>query len=80
MKRYGKLSYKDSYACPSVIGQRKEFVEILKNKLSSQIGIFEIAYTRNENGRDLILRCRRKAYITQNDKMIDKRQRVTNWE
>lgn len=40
-------SYSNSYACPSLIGQRKEYVEIFKENLKDRVGSFEIVFTRN---------------------------------
>lgn len=63
MKRYGRRVYNHSYACPSTIGQRKEYVEIFDSNLKPLMGNFEMVYTRNEKGRAEILRCRRRSYI-----------------
>ncbi len=72
--------YRYSFACPSIIGRKKEYVEILAQKLKSTTGNFQPVYTRNENGRALILKCRKNSYITCNQKLMDKKYKVRRWE
>ncbi len=64
-----KYNYRLSFACPSIIGRKKEYVEVLAQKLKNSTGKFEPVYTRNENGRAFILKCRKHSYITQNQKL-----------
>ncbi len=79
-KLFSSYNYKHSYACPSAIGRKKEFADVLAQKLKYSTGNFEPIYTRNENGRALILKCRKKSYITYNQKMMDKKYKVRRWE
>lgn len=48
-----------SYACPSLLGAKKESAELLKKKLEKHGDRFELLYTRNEDGRKALLECRR---------------------
>ena len=73
-------NYLCSFACPSIIGKRKEFVQELVWQLKRNTGRFKLIYTRNENGRKLILKCRRNAYITYNAKQLNSKNRVSNYE
>lgn len=82
IKTYGiaKLSflqYSHSYACPSVIATRKENVEILTKYLKKCTGRFALFYTRNEIGRKVLLKCRKRSYINCNEAYI-KNKKVTN--
>ena len=77
--RFG-YKYKISFACPSVIGKKKEYVEILAEKLKNTTGNFEPVYTHKEDGRKLILKCRKNSYITANSKAINKKYKVSHWE
>lgn len=85
IKTYGiaKLSilqYSHSYACPSVIATRKENVEILATYLKKYTGRFSLFYTRNETGRKVLLKCRKRSYINRNEVLV-KNKKVTNkWE
>ncbi len=78
--RFGYYNYKLSFACPSVIGKRKECVEIFAEKLKSTTGNFKAVYTYREGGREQILKCRKQSYITYNQKAIDKKFKVSHWE
>jgi hypothetical protein len=72
--------YRCSFACPSVIGQKKESAKILQRYLQKYSGKLKLVYTRNEEGRKFILNCRKKSYITLNQKFVNKKYKVTNWE
>ena len=76
-KRY---NYELSFACPSIIGKKKEYVEVLAEKLKSTTGNFEPVYTHREDGRRLILKCRKRSYITFNEKAMGKKYKVSHFE
>jgi len=68
IKQYGfrgraLRQYHQSYACPSIIGGKKENVAILARYLKKVTGSFEILYTRSEDGHKALLKCRRRSYI-----------------
>lgn len=71
----GKPSYRFSFACPSVIGKKKEYAEVLAKKLK-KVGRFELVFTRREDGRRLILTCRKKSYINVNQRNLEQIYRV----
>lgn len=77
--KLGGYNYELSFACPSVIGKKKEYVEVLAEKLKATTGNFEPIYTHREDGRKLILHCRKKAYITQNEKVLTRKYKVSHW-
>ena len=72
--------YRFSFACPSLIGKKKEYAEILSEKLRRSAGAFIAVYTRCETGRVFILRCRRHSFITSNYKMMDRKYKVNRYE
>ena len=76
-KRY---NYELSFACPSIIGKKKEYVEVLTEKLKATTGNFEPVYTHREDGRRLILKCRKRSYITSNEKAMGKKYKVSHWD
>ncbi|MBQ4560225.1 MAG: DEAD/DEAH box helicase family protein [Tyzzerella sp.] len=78
--RPNRYNYELSFACPSIIGKKKEYVEILSKKLKDTTGNFEPVYTHREEGRKLILKCRKKSYITHNEKMMGKKFTVSHWD
>lgn len=77
--RLNKYNYELSFACPSIIGKKKEYVEVLAEKLKSTTGNFEPVYTHREDGRKLILKCRKRSYITFNEKAMGKKYKVSHW-
>lgn len=78
--KFGGYNYGLSFACPSIIGKKKEFVEVLAEKLRATTGNFKPVYTHREDGRKLILKCRKKAYITQNEKTLSRKYKVSHWD
>ena len=77
---FGGYDYRRSFACPSVIAKKKEYAELLAEKLKLTTGKFEPVYTYRENGRELILKCRKRSYITANEKAFGKNYKVSHWE
>lgn len=78
--KFKRYNYVLSFACPSVIGKKKEYVEILSEKLKATTGNFEPVYTHREDGRKLILKCRRRSYITLNEKAKGKKYKVSHFD
>ena len=74
-----KYNYKLSFACPSIIGKKKEYVNVLAKRLKKTTGNFEPVYVHKENGRKLILKCRKQSYITFNEKVSGKKYKVSHW-
>lgn len=80
-RKIGGYHYSLALACPEVLGTKKEYAECLAKKLKRAKGKLKAVYTRTENGRKLILTCRRASYITYNDKVLyQRRKRVSRWE
>lgn len=80
MKKRGLLNYEQSYSCPSVISQRKEMVELFVDNLKGRVGPFEMIYTRTDDGRKILLKCRKRSFINQNEKMLKKKKIVSRYE
>ncbi|NLG81202.1 MAG: DEAD/DEAH box helicase family protein [Bacilli bacterium] len=74
------LSYYLSYACPSIIGTNKNTVRIFQDHLEKRAGKFILVYTRSAEGRKLILKCRRWSYISQNERFIKQKKKLSKWE
>jgi superfamily II DNA or RNA helicase len=58
---FSKKLPSQSYACPSLLGAKKETAELLKKQLEKHGDRFELVYTRSEEGRRALLECRRAA-------------------
>ena len=59
-----------SYACPSLLGTRKETAELLRKELEKSGDRFELVYTRSEEGRKQLLACRRAANDARRDAKV----------
>lgn len=68
-------------ACPEALGVKSEYAKCLAAKLKRTIGKIDTVYTRTEQGRKLILKCRKFSYITYNDSLINgTRKHISRWE
>ena len=55
-------------------------VSIFKKQLKKSIGNLNIIYAYSEDGRKLLVKARKKAFITQNAKKLKKRQKVSKFD
>ena len=69
-------NYVQSYACPSIIGVNKETAAILAKNLKSAGGKFDLVFTRNEQGRKELFKCRKYSYINANSKLVKNKKIV----
>lgn len=80
-KRRRRLYLNQSYACPSILGQKKEMVELFADNLTGRVGDFEIVYTRNDEGRRLLMKAKKYAMISKNaEESLKRRRRVSHFE
>ena len=77
--RFKRYNYELSFACPSILGKKKEYVAELSRRLKGTTGGFEPVYTHREEGRRLILACRKHSYITFNERAMGKKYKVSHW-
>lgn len=77
---FNTYDYSLSFACPTVIGKNREYVDILAEKLSESTARFEPVFAHREGGRRLILKCRKNSYITFNKRAMDKKYKVSHFE
>ena len=75
-----RYNYALSFACPSIIGSKKEYVTVLVEKLKETTCNFESVYMYREDGRRFLLKCRKYSYITRNEMAMGKKYRVSHWE
>lgn len=76
----GINSYRRAMACPEILGTKKEYAEKLTQNLKSMTGKLCVIYTRTESGRRLILKCRRRSYISRNYAMIHNSRQISRFE
>ena len=80
VKRYkflSLISYTNSYACPSVLGVKKEYAQALADVIRTKAGNFELIYTRTLEGRNYLYKCKKKSYLNRNE-IYTKRNKVVN--
>lgn len=70
--RVSWLRYRESYACPAVIGTKKAGVEQFSQHLARRNGKFELFYTRHEKGMRVLRACRRQSYVNRNENYIQR--------
>ncbi len=80
MTRYGRLNYEESYSCPSILEKKKAMVELFSDHLKGRVGNFEIVYTRNDLGREVLLNCRKKSFLSKNEKMLKRKKILSKYE
>lgn len=76
---FGLYDYEVSFACPTVFAKNAEIVNIFNKNLKKAIGNLQIVYTYNADGRKLLVKCRKKSFISKNDRLIKKRQKVADF-
>ena len=76
----GFKSYWRAMACPEILGAKKEYAEKLAQNLKQMTGKLRVIYTRTEGGRRLILKCRRRSYISHNFAMINSSRQISRFE
>ena len=66
--------------CYEFYMMNKETADLFNKYLSKIIGKYELVYTRHENGRKFILKCRIKSYISYNAKTVNNKHKVSRWD
>ena len=78
---FGSFKYRGALACPDCLGAKSQYAQCLAKKLKRSMGGVQVVYTRTQNGRKLILQCRKRSYITYNDKVLYQRKKaISRWE
>lgn len=69
-------NYTHSFACPTIIGNKKENAQLLADTLKKKAGDFRVVYTRNENGNKELLKCKKHSYLNMNSKSIKSKKMI----
>lgn len=72
LEKKGHLKYEQSYSCPSILGKKKAMVDLFATNLIGKVGTFKVVYTRSDEGRNLILKCRKRSILNENDRMTQR--------
>ena len=77
---FGKYDYSYSFACPTIFGKNANNVNVFKDNLKKSLGSMEIKFVHNQEGRKLLVKARRRSFISINTNRINKRQKVTKYD
>lgn len=82
LKAKGKVPKLCKYYCvPELFGKRKEDAELFVQSIARDIGSYELVYTRNQEGRRILLEARIHSFANRNQRYADKRRKVkSSWE
>ncbi len=69
----GRFLRKDYYSVPQIIGAKKEHAEYFAKMWKKYVGDAELIYTRNEEGRKILLKARAEALSTAFQKRSERR-------
>ena len=73
----GNASYAKEYFCvPDIFASARNKAEIFRMELIPYIGRFRLVYTRNPEGRKILLHARAKAFSNRNERMTDRKKCV----
>jgi superfamily II DNA or RNA helicase len=72
-----KIKQTDYFSVPSVIATNKRDVELFKKLWNKYIGNCDIVYTRNPDGRKVLLKARKHAFSASNKK---RSKRLSKWQ
>lgn len=73
----GRTTYAKEYFCvPDIFAGSREKAEMFRMELIPYIGRFRLVYTRNAEGRKILLHARAKAFSSKNDRRMDRKKRV----
>lgn len=73
----GNAAYAKEYFCvPDAFASAREKAEIFRSELIPYIGRFRLVYTRNADGRKILLHARAKAFSNRNEYRSDRKKRI----
>lgn len=77
---HGHYDYNYSFACPTSLAKNAEIVNVFKDKLKHAIGSMDVKFVYTEDGRKLLVKCRKRSFITRNSGMIKQCQKLTKFD
>lgn len=76
-----RLKKIDYYAVPELFGSKKETAEIFAKTLNKVVGNCELVFTRNLEGRRVLLKARARSFFNRNQRLIERNHKVkSKWE
>ncbi len=69
------------YCVPELFGKKKEDAELFQKSIEKYIGPYELIYTRNPEGRKVLLDARVNSFANKTDRVVNKRKQVKSaWQ
>ncbi len=75
--KFNQYNYHYSFACPSLLAVNNRIVEIIQFYMNKALDGSEIKYGYSEEGKRLLVKCRKKSYIALDSRPVIKRQKVS---
>lgn len=72
----GRLTMANYYCVPAMFARTKEDAALFQECLKPYIGVYNLIYTRNTEGRKLLLKARAKAFGSRNERIFDRKKKV----
>lgn len=69
---------KQFYCVPSAFAKTKEDALRFQHAMKRSLGSYHLAYTRSIEGRAILMRARAKAFANRNDRVFDRKKKVTS--
>ena len=67
---------KEYFCVPSVLASSREKAELFQKAMQPYIGRFRLVYTRNPEGRKILLHARAKSFSGRNERLMDRKKKL----
>lgn len=72
----GRLHMNEYYCVPSLFSGKKEDAVLFQHAMSSELGAYNLVYTRNPEGRRFLLKARAKAFANRNERVLNRKKQI----
>lgn len=76
MSKKGRITMEKYYCVPSIFSKTKEEATLFQKSMTSCIGAYTLIYTRNPEGRKILLTARAKAFANRNERIMNRKKKV----
>ena len=61
---------------PSLFSEKKENAVLFQHAMSSELGVYNLLYTRNPEGRRFLLKARARAFANHNERVLNRKKQI----
>lgn len=72
----GRLTMANYYSVPGMFARTKEDAALFQECLRPHIGAYQLVYTRNAEGRKILLKARAKAFGSRNERVFNRKKKI----